>query len=96
MTIRTRLPNAQDDYSMDWGSQLIRSTDLNLDLVYAQLTLLAGYPNLRAPNVTTAQKNLLINALPGWQVYDTTLNKLCVYCGTGAYSATFWQTVTSV
>jgi len=44
---------------------------------------------LIAPNVTTAQKNVL-PAVSGQLVFDTDLGKLCVYTGSG------WQTVTSV
>lgn len=40
-------------------------------------------------NVTTAQKNAL-SASTGQLVFDTDLQKLCVYTATG------WQTVTSV
>lgn len=42
-----------------------------------------------AQNVTTAQKNALA-ATTGRIVFDTTLQKLCVYTATG------WQTITSV
>lgn len=42
-----------------------------------------------APNYTTAQKNAL-SVLTGAIVFDTTLQKLCVYTATG------WQTITSV
>jgi len=42
-----------------------------------------------APNYTTAQKNAL-SVNTGALVFDTTLQKLCVYTATG------WQTVTSV
>jgi hypothetical protein len=42
-----------------------------------------------APTYTTAQKNALA-ANPGALVFDTTLQKLCVYTASG------WQTVTSV
>jgi hypothetical protein len=42
-----------------------------------------------APNVTTAQKNAL-SAGTGALVFDTTLQKLCVYTSGG------WQTITSV
>lgn len=45
--------------------------------------------NSIAQNVTTSQK-LLLSAVPGQMVFDTTLKKLCVYTGTA------WQTVTSV
>lgn len=42
-----------------------------------------------APNYTTVQKNAL-SVNTGALVFDTTLQKLCVYTATG------WQTVTSV
>ena len=42
-----------------------------------------------APNVTTVQKNAIVGAAIGQIVFDTTLQKLCVYTATG------WQTVTS-
>ncbi len=42
-----------------------------------------------APTYTTAQK-LALTVNPGALVFDTTLQKLCVYTATG------WQTVTSV
>ena len=42
-----------------------------------------------APNVTTAQKNAITSPNKGQILFDTTLNKLCVYTPTG------WQTVTS-
>jgi len=43
---------------------------------------------VRFPNMTTTQKNAITPAL-GTVIYDTTLNKLCVYVGS-------WQTITSV
>ena len=42
-----------------------------------------------APNATTTQKNAITNAAIGQILFDTTLQKLCVYTSTG------WQTVTS-
>ena len=42
------------------------------------------------PRMTTAQKNAIVTPATGLMVYDTTLNKLCVYTG-----AT-WETITSV
>jgi hypothetical protein len=42
-----------------------------------------------APNYTTVQKNAL-SVNTGALVFDTTLQKLCVYTATG------WETVTSV
>ena len=42
-----------------------------------------------APSYTTSNKNAL-SVTPGAIVFDTTLQKLCVYTATG------WQTITSV
>jgi hypothetical protein len=42
-----------------------------------------------APNATTVQKNAITGAAVGQVLFDTTLQKLCVYTATG------WQTVTS-
>ena len=42
-----------------------------------------------APNVTTAQKNAITGASEGLVVFDTDLQKLCVYTSTG------WQTISS-
>jgi len=42
-----------------------------------------------APNATTTQKNAITGAAIGQVLFDTTLQKLCVYTSTG------WQTVTS-
>lgn len=41
------------------------------------------------PRMTTTQKNAIASPVAGLVVYDTTLNKLCVY-------TTAWQTITSV
>ena len=41
------------------------------------------------PRMTTAQKNSIASPATGLVVYDSTLNKLCVYTGAA------WQTVTS-
>jgi hypothetical protein len=42
-----------------------------------------------APNATTTQKNAITGAAIGQVLFDTTLQKLCVYTSTG------WKTVTS-
>lgn len=41
------------------------------------------------PRMTTAQKNAIVFPAAGLVIYDTDLNKLCVY-------TTAWQTITSV
>jgi hypothetical protein len=40
------------------------------------------------PRMTTTQKNAIASPAVGLIIYDTTLNKLCVYTGA-------WQTITS-
>lgn len=45
---------------------------------------------VRMPNMTTTQKNAISSPAAGLMVFDTTLEKLCVYSGTA------WQTITSV
>lgn len=42
------------------------------------------------PRMTTTQKNAISSPATGLIVYDTTLNKLCVYTGAA------WETITSV
>ena len=41
------------------------------------------------PRMTTTQKNAIATPAAGLMVYDTTLNKLCVY-------TTAWETITSL
>jgi hypothetical protein len=41
------------------------------------------------PRMTTTQKNAITSPAAGLVVYDTTLNKLCVY-------TTAWETITSI
>ena len=45
--------------------------------------------SMPVPRMTTAQKGLVASPAAGMMVYDTTLNKLCVY-------TTAWETVTSI
>lgn len=45
---------------------------------------------LLPPRMTTAQKNAIGTPATGLVIYDTTLNKLCVYTGAA------WETVTSI
>jgi hypothetical protein len=44
--------------------------------------------DLKARRVTTAQKIAIVSPTKGTIVYDTTLNKLCVF-------TTAWETITS-
>jgi hypothetical protein len=41
------------------------------------------------PRMTTTQKNAITTPAAGLVVYDTTLNKLCIY-------TTAWETITSI
>lgn len=51
--------------------------------------LLNGTNGATIPSLTTSQKTSL-TAIAGQIVFDSTLNKLCVYTGSA------WQTITSV
>jgi hypothetical protein len=55
----------------------------------ALLTLSSTTKGFLPPKMTTTQKNAIVSPVSGLIVYDTTLNKLCVY-------TTAWQTITSV
>ena len=54
------------------------------------LSLNSTTKGFRPPRLTTTEKNAIGTPVTGLMVYDTTLNKLCVYNGTA------WQTITSV
>tara|TARA_R110002012_G_scaffold263322_2_gene446048 strand:+ start:2251 stop:2691 length:441 start_codon:yes stop_codon:yes gene_type:complete len=56
----------------------------------AILDLTSTTEGLLPPRMTTAQKNAISTPATGLTIYDTNLNKLCVYTG-GA-----WETITSV
>jgi len=45
---------------------------------------------VRMPNMTTTQKNAIASPAAGLMVFDTILDKLCVYTGAA------WQTITSI
>ena len=55
----------------------------------AQLQVDSTTAGFLPPRMTTAQKNAIVTPAAGLVVYDTTLNKLCVY-------TTAWETITSV
>ena len=70
------------------GSVGIGTTSPN---AYAILDVTSTSKAFVLPRMTTAQKLAgIVTPVSGMLVYDTTLNKLSVYCGAG------WQTVTSV
>lgn len=83
-----QIPNLPLAISLDGSEQLeivqagtTRRTTTQAVANLAQVVL--------APNYTTVQKNAL-SVNTGALVFDTTLQKLCVYTATG------WQTITSV
>lgn len=51
--------------------------------------------SLIIPTYTTAQKQALVVA-EGTVVYDSTLNKLCVYTAEAGGGSTGWETITSI
>lgn len=53
------------------------------------LTITSTTRGFLPPRMTTAQKNAIASPVAGLMVYDTTLNKMCVY-------TTAWETITSV
>ena len=91
------LPSPPQDYDAQYVRQLIRVIELYFNQLdsqtpnqaqsYKATTFVGG--TVTVGNYTTGEKNALTPAA-GMLVFDTTLDKLCVYSGTA------WQTVTSV
>jgi len=91
------IPNPPSEYDAQYIRQVIRV----LETYFSQLDSRAGNNAqsytadlfiggiFATKNVTTAEKNALTPSA-GWVVFDTTLDKLCVFDGSA------WQTVTSV
>jgi hypothetical protein len=68
------------------GSVVIGTTSLdNSAILQANSTTKGFLP----PRMTTAEKNAIASPAAGLMVYDTDLNKLCVY-------TTAWETITSI
>ena len=59
------------------------------DVASSQLTIDSTTKGFLPPRMTTTQKNAIATPAAGLVVYDTTLNKLCVY-------TTTWETITSI
>ena len=55
----------------------------------AQLEVVSTTRGFLPPRMTTSEKNAIASPVAGLVVYDTTLNKLCVY-------TTAWETITSL
>jgi hypothetical protein len=65
------------------------SINSNTDIASAQFQVTSTTKGFLPPRMTTTQKNAISSPAAGLVVYDTTLNKLCVY-------TTAWETITSV
>jgi hypothetical protein len=73
------------------GNTVLTSTGLPAtDNASALLTMNSITKGFLPPRMTTAQKNAIGTPATGLVLYDTTLNKLCVFTGVN------WETVTSV
>jgi len=66
------------------NSQFINNLSVN-----GQLSMSSTTQGFLPPRMTTTQKNAIASPAAGLMVYDTTLNKLCVY-------TTAWETITSI
>lgn len=89
-------PNAPAEWDPLYMRQVVRVLELYFSQLdsntpnHAQTYTADTFNGIAATkNVTTAEKTAL-SASPGWVVFDTTLDKLCVYTAAG------WQTITSV
>jgi hypothetical protein len=65
------------------------SSGFNQPDASAQLDVASTTKGFLPPRMTTTQKNAIATPAAGLVVYDTTLNKLCVY-------TTAWETITSI
>lgn len=70
-------------------SVLINADYSNSNAPSAMLEVQSTTKGFLPPRMTTAQKNAIATPAAGLMVYDTTLNKLCVY-------TTAWETITSI
>jgi hypothetical protein len=68
------------------GNILINTTS---DVPSSKLTIASTTQGFLPPRMTTTQKNAIATPAAGLVVYDTTLNKLCLY-------TTTWETITSL
>jgi len=65
------------------------NTTAAMPVASAMLDIVSTTSGFLPPRMTTAQKNAIATPAAGLMVYDSTLNKLCVY-------TTAWETITSV
>jgi hypothetical protein len=72
------------------GNLLIQHGGTFTDIPSSKCTINSTTQGFLPPRMTTAQKNAIATPAAGLMIYDTNLNKLCVYTGAG------WETITSV
>jgi hypothetical protein len=80
-------------YRTSWGMRLQDSgsaTDPGSDGLSAMLALGSTTKGFLPPRMTTVQKNAIVAPPSGLLVYDTSLNKLCLF------GASSWEVVTSI
>lgn len=85
--------NATPNFVFDTSanSLLLQTTAANsVAVATALLELSSTSKGFLPPRMTTTQKNNISSPATGLMVYDTTLNKVCVYTGSA------WETMTSV
>ena len=83
----TILGNASTVTTAIRGNVLLGTTTAVTSSILALSSTTLGF---RPPTMTTAQKNAIATPATGLMLFDTTLNKLCVYTGAA------WETVTSI
>jgi hypothetical protein len=71
------------------GNVLIQTGGTFTDVASSILTINSTTKGFLPPRMTTAEKNAIATPAAGLIVYDTTLNKLCVF-------TTAWETITSL
>jgi hypothetical protein len=81
----TVLGNNSTTLTALYGAVITGGTSINAS---AQLQVDSTTKGVLFPRMTTTQKNAISSPAVGLIIYDTTLNKLCVYTGS-------WQTITS-
>jgi hypothetical protein len=95
ITFKGNTNNALIGTDSDTGERLqVTGTSVIKDITTssvasALLQLSSTTKGFLPPRMTTTQKNAISSPAAGLVVYDTTLNKICVY-------TTAWETITSV
>ncbi len=73
----------------DTGNWVFQNGGTFTDIASAQVAVNSTTKGFLPPRLSTTQKNAIATPAAGLVVYDTTLNKLCVY-------TTAWETITSI